>query len=260
MTNSMEALAIGIDIGGTGTKFGIVDRVGNVLFSSEISTRKHSDVNSFIDELYTELSKLIDNVGGIGRIKGIGVGAPNGNYYTGTIEYAPNLPWKGIIPLARMMEDKFKIPVVLTNDANAAAIGEMMYGAAQGMKDFIMITLGTGVGSGIVANGKLVYGHDGFAGELGHTTIIPNGRLHEGTGKRGSLESYASATGVRLTTLEILEKSTEPSSLRSVPSDQIDSKKVYEAAIAGDAVAKEIFESTGTILGAALANFVNGTL
>ena len=256
MTNSMEALAIGIDIGGTGTKFGIVDRVGNVLFSSEISTRKHSDVNTFIDELYTELSKLIDNVGGIGRIKGIGVGAPNGNYYTGTIEYAPNLPWKGIIPLARMMEDKFKIPVVLTNDANAAAIGEMMYGAAQGMKDFIMITLGTGVGSGIVANGKLVYGHDGFAGELGHTTIIPNGRLHEGTGKRGSLESYASATGVRLTTLEILEKSTQSSSLRSVPPDQIDSKKVYEAAIAGDALAKEIFESTGTILGAALANFV----
>ena len=254
--NSMEALAIGIDIGGTGTKFGIVDRVGNVLFSSEISTRKHTDVITFIDELYTELSKLIDNVGGIGRIKGIGVGAPNGNFYTGTIEYAPNLPWKGIIPLARMVEDKFKIPVVLTNDANAAAIGEMMYGAAQGMKDFIMITLGTGVGSGIVANGKLVYGHDGFAGELGHTTIIPNGRLHEGTGKRGSLESYASATGVRLTTLEILEKSTEPSSLRSVPSDQIDSKKVYEAAIAGDPVAKQIFESTGTILGAALANFV----
>ncbi len=255
-TSALEALAIGIDIGGTGTKFGIVDRVGNVLFSSEISTRKHTDVNDFINELHTELSKLIDNVGGTGRIKGIGVGAPNGNYYTGTIEYAPNLPWKGIIPLARMMEDKFKIPVVLTNDANAAAIGEMMYGAAQGMKDFIMITLGTGVGSGIVANGKLVYGHDGFAGELGHTTIIPNGRLHEGTGKRGSLESYASATGVRLTTLEILEKSTEPSSLRSVPSDQIDSKKVYEAAIAGDAVAKQIFESTGTILGAALANFV----
>jgi len=255
-TSALEALAIGIDIGGTGTKFGIVDRVGNVLFSSEIATRKHTDVNDFIDELHTELTKLIDNVGGIGRIKGIGVGAPNGNYYTGTIEYAPNLPWKGIIPLARMMEDKFKIPVVLTNDANAAAIGEMMYGAAQGMKDFIMITLGTGVGSGIVANGKLVYGHDGFAGELGHTTIIPNGRLHEGTGKRGSLESYASATGVRLTTLEILEKSTEPSSLRSVPSDQIDSKKVYEAAIAGDTVAKQIFESTGTILGAALANFV----
>jgi len=255
-TSALEALAIGIDIGGTGTKFGIVDRVGNVLFSSEISTRKHTDVNDFIDDLHNELSKLIDNVGGIGRIKGIGVGAPNGNFYTGTIEYAPNLPWKGIIPLARMMEDKFKIPVVLTNDANAAAIGEMMYGAAQGMKDFIMITLGTGVGSGIVANGKLIYGHDGFAGELGHTTIIPNGRLHEGTGKRGSLESYASATGVRLTTLEILEKSSEPSSLRSIPSDQIDSKKVYEAAIAGDAVAKQIFESTGTILGAALANFV----
>jgi len=136
MTNSMEALAIGIDIGGTGTKFGIVDRVGNVLFSSEISTRKHSDVNTFIDELYTELSKLIDNVGGIGRIKGIGVGAPNGNYYTGTIEYAPNLPWKGIIPLARMMEDKFKIPVVLTNDANAAAIGEMMLWCCTGHERF----------------------------------------------------------------------------------------------------------------------------
>ena len=150
-TSALEALATGIDIGGTGTKFGIVDRVGNVLFSSEISTRKHTDVNDFINELHIELSKLIDNVGGTGRIKGIGVGAPNGNYYTGTIEYAPNLPWKGIIPLARMMEDKFKIPVVLTNDANAAAIGEMMYGAAQGMKDFIMITLGTGVGSGVVS-------------------------------------------------------------------------------------------------------------
>lgn len=141
-------------------------------------------MHTFIDELHQELSILIEKVGGVGRIKGIGVGAPNGNVYTGNIEYAPNLPWKGIIPLARMLQDKFKIPVRLTNDANAAAVGEMMYGAAQGMKDFIMITLGTGVGSGIVANGQLVYGHDGFAGELGHTTIIPNGRLHTGTGKK----------------------------------------------------------------------------
>lgn len=255
-TTSLEPLAIGIDIGGTGTKFGIVDRVGNVLFSSEMLTRKHAEVESFIDELYSLLSELITKAGGVGRMKGIGVGAPNGNFYTGTIEYAPNLPWKGIIPLAKMIEDKFKLPVTLTNDANAAAIGEMMYGAAQGMNDFIMITLGTGVGSGIVANGKLVYGHDGFAGELGHTIIIPGGRLHDGTGKRGSLESYASATGVRLTTLELLEKSDQPSWLRNVPKDEIDSKKVYDAAMEGDELAKEIFEYTGKILGLALANFV----
>lgn len=253
---AMEPLAIGIDIGGTGTKFGIVDRVGNVLFSSEMSTRKHAEVETFIDELYHHLSDLIAKAGGVGRMKGIGVGAPNGNYYTGTIEYAPNLPWKGIIPLAKMIEDKFKLPVTLTNDANAAAIGEMMYGAAKGMNDFIMITLGTGVGSGIVANGKLVYGHDGFAGELGHTIIIPDGRMHEGTGKKGSLESYASATGVRLTTLELLEKSDQPSWLRNVPVDEIDSKKVYDAAMEGDELAKSIFEYTGKILGLALANFV----
>ena len=189
-------------------------------------------------------------------MKGIGLGAPNGNYYTGTIEYAPNLPWKGIIPLAKIMSDKFRLPVVLTNDANAAALGEMMYGAAKGMRDFIMITLGTGVGSGIVANGNLIYGHDGFAGELGHTIIIPNGRYHEGTGKYGSLESYASATGVRLTTLEVLKKSKIKSMLRDLDPDAIDSKQVYEAAIRGDKLAKKIFEYTGKILGLALANFV----
>jgi glucokinase len=189
-------------------------------------------------------------------MKGIGVGAPNGNYYTGTIEYAPNLPWKGIIPLAKLIEVKFNLPVTLTNDANAAAIGEMMYGAAKGMKDFIMITLGTGVGSGIVANGKLIYGHDGFAGELGHTIIIPDGRLHPGTGKRGPLESYASATGVRFTALEMLEQSSEDSLLRSVDKETLDSKDVYEAAIQGDKLALEIFEFTGRILGLALANAV----
>ena len=183
-------------------------------------------------------------------------GAPNGNYYTGTIEYAPNLPWKGIIPLAKLIESKFNLPVTLTNDANAAAIGEMMYGAAKGMKDFIMITLGTGVGSGIVANGKLIYGHDGFAGELGHTIIIPDGRLHAGTGKKGSLESYASATGVRLTALEVLKTNPAPSLLRSIPEDELDSKAVYEAAITGDKIALEIFEFTGRILGLALANAI----
>ncbi len=255
-TGAMEPLAIGIDIGGTGTKYGIVDRVGNLLFSGEMSTRNHMEVMPYIDDLYENIAPLIEQAGGIGRIKGIGIGAPNGNYYKNTIEYAANLPWKGIIPFGKMAEDKFKLPVVLTNDANAAAIGEMMYGAAQGMNDFIMITLGTGVGSGIVANGKLVYGHDGFAGELGHTIIIPDGRLHEGTQKRGSLESYASATGVRLSAIEFLQKSDKPSLLRNIPFNEIDSKKVYEAAIEGDELAKEIFEFTGKILGMALANFV----
>jgi glucokinase len=255
-TSTLDALAVGIDIGGTGTKFGIVDRLGNVLFSSEIGTKKHTNIETFIDELKEHLLPLIEKTGGIGRSIGIGVGAPNGNYYTGTVEYAPNLPWKGILPLAKLIQDDFKLPVILTNDANAAALGEMMYGAAQGMKDFIMITLGTGVGSGIVANGKLIYGHDGFAGELGHTTIIPDGRLHPGTGKKGSLESYASATGVTTTAIELLEKSNRPSLLRDVPKDKIDSKKVYEAAIQGDALAQEIFEFTGKILGMALANFI----
>jgi glucokinase len=254
--SSLEALAIGIDIGGTGTKFGIVDRTGNVLFTGDLSTKKHKKIETFIDELHDKLSALIQNVGGTGRIRGIGVGAPNGNFYTGTVEYAPNLPWKGILPLAQMIQDKFQVQTNLTNDANAAAIGEMMYGAAQGMKDFIMITLGTGVGSGIVANGHLILGHDGFAGELGHTIIIPDGRYHEGTGKKGSLESYASATGVMLTAKEVLASTKEESLLRKIDVDEIDSRKVYDAAVQGDKVAKEIFEYTGKILGTALANFV----
>lgn len=253
---SFEPLAIGIDIGGTGTKFGIVDRNGNLLFSGEMSTRGHASLDAFIDELYNKLSVLIEKAGGSGRMRGIGVGAPNGNFYSGTVEYAPNLPWRGIIPLAKLIQGKFQLPSLLTNDANAAAIGEMMYGAAKGMKDFIMITLGTGVGSGIVANGKLIYGHDGFAGELGHTIIIPNGRIHEGTGKKGSLESYASATGVKLTAIEMLENSKEQSLLRDTPNDKLDSRVVYDAAIKGDQLAKSIFDFTGTILGLALANFV----
>ncbi len=251
-----QPLAIGIDIGGTGTKFGIVDRDGNVLFTGEMSTKKHKDIEGYIDELHGHLGELIEKAGGIGRIRGIGVGAPNGNFYTGNIEYAPNLPWSGIIPIAKMMSDKFKLPVTLTNDANAAAIGEMMYGAAKGMRDFIMITLGTGVGSGIVANGQLIYGHDGFAGELGHTIVIPDGRIHQGTKKRGSLESYASATGVRLTALEMLENSSEDSLLRAADKETLDSKVVYDAAIKGDKLALDIFEFTGKILGLALANAV----
>jgi glucokinase len=207
--------------------------------------------------LHKALYPLIEKAGGAGRIKGIGLGAPNGNFYTGTIEYAPNLPWKGIIPLAKMTEDKFKLPVVLTNDANAAAVGEMMYGAAQGMKDFIMITLGTGVGSGIVANGQLIYGHDGFAGELGHTIIFPGGRYHEGTGAYGSLEVYASATGVTKTAIEFLEtRPDEESLLRAYDKDKIDSKIVYECATKGDKIAQDVYQFTGKVLGLALANFV----
>jgi glucokinase len=244
----MDSYVIGVDIGGTGTKYGIVDKDGNVLHSSSMPTNTHAQVNSFIDELHERLSELIEKVGGVGRIKGIGVGAPNGNIYTGTIEYAPNLPWKGIIPFAKMLQ--------LTNDANAAAVGEMMYGAAKGMKDFIMITLGTGVGSGIVANGQLIYGHDGFAGELGHTIIIPDGRFHPGTGKKGSLESYASATGVAQSAVEILNTTNRPSLLRSIPVEKITSKDVFEAAQNDDEVAKEVFEFTGKILGMSLANFV----
>lgn len=251
-----QQLAVGIDIGGTNTKFGIVDRRGNILCQDRMSTKAHEEVTMFLEELHERLSKLIAQVGGIENIRGIGVGAPNGNYYTGNIEYAPNLRWKGIIPLAKMLQDTFSLPTVLTNDANAAALGELTYGSARGMKDFITITLGTGVGSGIVANGELIYGHDGFAGELGHVIVVPGGRLHPGTGMRGSLEAYASATGVANTAIELLESTDEPSLLRNIPTEELTSKVIYEAAIKGDKLAIGIYEFTGKILGEALANFV----
>jgi len=246
---------IGIDMGGTNTVFGIVDVRGNVISKSAIKTAVHDDVNLYVNDIYHELMKLIDADGGIDQIRGIGVGAPNGNYYSGTIEYAPNLPWKGVIPFAKLLSDKFGVPVALTNDANAAAIGEMTYGIARGMKDFIMITLGTGVGSGIVIDGKLVYGHDGFAGELGHTTAIRNGRLC-GCGKNGCLEAYSSATGVARTAREILETTNQESILRNIPLSDITSKDVYDAAKEGDQVAIDIFNFTGKILGEAFADFV----
>ncbi len=249
--------AIGIDIGGTNTKFGIVDHRGDTLYRGVISTSKHETVEPFLEELFVALSPAIEEVGGIETIKGIGIGAPNGNYYNGTIEYAPNLKWKGIVPLAKLITDKFNVPAALTNDANAAAIGEMMYGAAKGMKDFIMITLGTGVGSGIVANGQLILGHDGFAGELGHTIIVPGGRLHWSTGYHGSLEAYASATGVVMTAIEFLENRPEEKSLlRDFAADEINSRIVYEAATKADTIAKDVYTFTGKILGEALANFV----
>lgn len=252
-----KELAVGIDIGGTNTKFGIVDRHGIILEQDRIRTDAYENAEDFIEGLYGKLRLMIANHGGNDYFKGIGVGAPNGNYYTGTIEYAPNLKWKGIIPVADLIEKKFGIPTKLTNDANAAAVGEMMYGVAKGMKHFITITLGTGVGSGIVIDGKIVLGHDGFAGELGHTVIRPGGRLHKGTGIRGSLESYASATGVRETAIEMLsENPGAPSLLRNYAIDDLTSETVFKCAEQGDAIANQIFEFTGQILGEALANFV----
>lgn len=246
---------VGIDIGGTNTVFGIVDARGVVIASSSIKTQKHSTIDAYIDELYDELTKLIKANDAVDKIHGIGIGAPNANYYSGMIEAGVNLPWPTPIPLAQLVSEKFGIPVAITNDANAAAIGEMTYGAARGLKDFIMITLGTGVGSGIVINGQLVYGHDGFAGELGHTIMKrSNGRLC-GCGRTGCLEAYCSATGVARTAREFLEIRTEPSLLRNIPIDEITSKDVYDAAIAGDKIAKDIFDYTGNILGEALADF-----
>ena len=252
-----QQLAIGIDIGGTNSVFGIVDHRGEIKYRGAISTRKHEKIEDYLDELFAAVIPAVDHVGGKAYIKGIGIGAPNGNYYSGTIEYAPNLIWRGIIPFADLMKQKFDLPCALTNDANAAAVGEMMYGAAKGMRDFIMITLGTGVGSGIVINGQVVYGHDGFAGELGHTIIIPNGRYHPGTQARGSLETYASATGVKNTALEMLNNNPdEVTLLRNYPLDEIDSRVVYDCAKQEDKMAKEIYRYTGEILGKALANFV----
>jgi len=247
---------VGVDMGGTNTVFGIVDARGNVISKSAIKTATHSEVNRYIQDLYTELMKLIDHVGGPEMIKGIGVGAPNGNYYTGNIEFAPNLPWSGVIPFAKLMTDKFGIPSALTNDANAAAVGEMTYGAALGMKNFIMITLGTGVGSGIVVDGKVLYGHDGFAGELGHTTAIHVDGRACGCGRVGCLETYCSATGVARTAREMLVSTTKPSLLRNIPSEAITSKDVYDAAVQGDEIAQAIFTFTGTILGKSFADFV----
>ncbi|MDD4971651.1 MAG: ROK family protein [Paludibacter sp.] len=247
---------IGMDMGGTNTVFGIVDTRGTVISKSAIKTSTHSDVNLYIDDLHVEISKLIEAAGGIEKIKGIGVGAPNGNYYTGNIEFAPNLPWKGVIPFANLMADKFGIPTALTNDANAAAVGEMTYGAARGMKNFIMITLGTGVGSGIVIDGKVVYGHDGFAGELGHVIVMRNNGRTCGCGRSGCLEAYASATGMARTAREILESNSKSSILRNIPMTDITSKDVFDAAMEGDEIAIEIFNFTGRILGEAFADFV----
>lgn len=249
---------VGIDVGGQSAKIGIVDARGNVLKQTAIRSNTQSTAEDFIKDLADAIIKLLDKEYSTSQMRGIGVGAPNANYYTGCIESAVNLSWTKdrVVPFAQMLKDAVGIPVSLTNDANAAAVGEMTYGAARGMKNFIMLTLGTGVGSGIVINGDVVYGHDGFAGELGHTCIVRNNGRLCGCGKKGCLEAYASATGVARSARELLELTEEQSLLRNIPPENISSKDVYEAAVEGDELAKRIFRTTGRMLGEKLADFV----
>ena len=253
----MNSHVIGIDVGGQTTKLGVVDARGTVLAQTVIRTDTYTDIEPYIAEVAEALNKIIKESGTEGNIKGIGVGAPNGNYYTGTIENAVNLSWGGTktIKFAELLSEAMNgLPVALTNDANAAAVGEMTYGAARGMKNFIMITLGTGVGSGIVINGDVVYGHDGFAGELGHVAAVRNNGRTCNCGKTGCLETYASAIGMARTAREWLELSDEPSLLRSL--DNITSKEVYEAAKDGDKLALRVFDFTGKMLGRSFADFI----
>ena len=251
-----SSYVVGIDVGGQTSKIGVVDARGTVLAQTVIRTDTYDQVEPYIAELAEAVKKLIRESDTEGKVRGIGVGAPNGNYYTGTIENAPNLLWgRQKVEFSKLLSEAMGgMPVALTNDANAAAVGEMTYGAARGMKNFIMITLGTGVGSGIVINGEVVYGHDGFAGELGHTAAVHNNGRVCGCGKTGCLETYASATGVARTAREWLELTDEPSVLRSL--DTIASKDVYDAAKEGDRLAIKIFEFTGKILGRSFADFI----
>ena len=257
--NELKPYVIGLDLGGTNSVFGIVDARGDIKATTAIKTGGFTTAEAYVDAAVEALQPIIEQVGGLEKIKSMGIGAPNANYYKGTIEFAPNLPWAhdGIVPLGQMFSERLgNIPVAMTNDANAAALGEMVYGAARGMKNFIVITLGTGVGSGIVINGQMVYGHDGFAGELGHVTMVrgEEGRLC-GCGRKGCLECYCSATGVARTAREILSKTQRPSLLREMAPEAITSLDVSIAASKGDEVAQDIYKFTGTMLGEACADF-----
>ena len=240
---TLKPYVIGLDLGGTNSVFGIVDSRGEIKATTAIKTQGYDKVEDYVDACVTALEPIIEQVGGIDMIKAMGIGAPNGNYYNGTIEFAPNLSWghDGIVPLAAMFKERLGIPVALTNDANAAAIGEMIYGVARGMKNFIVITLGTGVGSGIVINGQLVYGCDGFAGELGHVIVRRENGRPCGCGRKGCLETYCSATGVARTARELLATTTQPSLLRELDPEKITSLDVAIAAGMGDKLANEIY-------------------
>ena len=254
----MKPYVIGVDLGGTNTVFGIVDAAGNIIEEGSIKTSAYKTATDFVNAGIECINSIVGKVGGIDNIQGMGIGAPNANYYTGTIEYAPNIEWAhdGVVQLADMFVRELGIPVRITNDANAAAMGEKLYGAAKGMKNFIMITLGTGLGAGIIINGDLVYGHDGFAGELGHVNMDRSENARPcGCGRKGCLETYCSATGVARTAREFLQNSDRPSILRQKNSDEIESLDVFLAAEKGDEIAKEVFQFTGTMLGWACADF-----
>lgn len=254
MEYGAKSLVIGLDLGGTNSVFGVVDSQGEIIATTSIKTQAYPSVDQYIMESVKAIKQIAEQVGGMEKIRAMGIGAPCGNYYKGTIEHAANLVWaKGIVPLANMFVNELGIPVVVTNDAKAAAMGEMKYGVAVGMNNFVELTLGTGVGSGIVANGQLIYGFDGFAGELGHMIVEPNGRPC-GCGRKGCLETYCSATGVVRTAIAMLEESSETTSLRDIATDKLTSYEVYKAAMAGDAMAQEVFKQTGRRIGIACAN------
>ena len=250
----MKKVVAGVDIGGTNTRFGLVDEKGKVLSESNFSTTDYPKINDFVTALCAGIKKLTA-ANKEYKLMGIGIGAPDANYHRGTIEHAPNLAWKGIVPLADLIRKKISVPVVVTNDANAAAMGEMIFGVAKGMKDFIMFTLGTGTGSGIVIDGKMVYGHTGFAGELGHMTVIPNGRVC-GCGRKGCLETYASATGLVRTVLELMSEMRDESPLRDIPPSKLTSKKIAEAAAKKDPVAVRAMNMTAELLGFGIINSI----
>jgi len=250
-----QEVVLGIDIGGTFTKIGLVDQSGEIHFEDEISTRGYETIEEYIAALHAHVMKSLDSLETTFLLLGIGVGAPNGNYYEGTIEHAPNLAWKGKIEFVKLMEHQFHLPVVVTNDANAAALGEMLFGDAKDLKNFVMITLGTGLGSGLVVNGDVVYGHDGFAGELGHVLVYDHGRQC-GCGKKGCLEAYVSATGIKRTAYELLAESNEDSEVRKIPFSKLKPKMLTAMAEKGDPVAIKAFDRTGYLLGRALADTV----
>ena len=256
--SELKPYVIGLDLGGTNSVFGIVDARGDIKATTAIKTQGYPTVEEYVDACVDALQVIIEQVGGIEQIKAMGIGAPNGNFYNGTIEFAPNLPWAhdGVVPLAKMFSERLdNSPVGLTNDANAAAIGEMTYGVARGMKNFIVITLGTGVGSGIVINGQVLYGCDGFAGELGHVIMRRENGRSCGCGRNGCLEAYCSATGVARTARELLETTNEPSLLRELDPEKITSLDVSIAAGKGDDLANKIYQFTGHMLGEACADF-----
>ena len=255
-----EKVVVGIDIGGTNTVFGFVDRDGHIFAEGSIGTIHYEEPEVFVAALYEKIMVARKKTGRDVEILGYGIGAPMGNINKGTIEYPADLPWKGIIPIAEIFKRHTTLPVIVTNDANAAAVGEMIYGGARGMKNFVVITLGTGLGSGFVVDGKLVYGHDGFAGEIGHTSIRPGLSNRDcGCGRKGCLETYVSATGIKRTVLKILADRLEPSELRKYSFDELDSKLIYEAARRGDTIALRAFEHTGAMLGYKLADVVAHT-